>query len=206
MKIVFIAAHPDDIEFGCAGTINKLVKKGYEIEWILMTKGENDINHSGTIRLEEMQQASSILGVKRIRFLDFLDGGVSNDGKTVGKIMTLLSELKPGMVFTHYPNDRHQDHRNTAYSVLSACWGKNDIAYFNSYSSFGFQPNMYVDVTNEIEVKRSVLSCYMSQINKYAERNEDFIGASCAIDKKNGVDIHCAAAEGFQIVNCVWNI
>ena len=65
---------------------------------------------------------------------------------------------------------------------------------------------MYVDISNEIEAKTTVLNCYISQVEKYLERNIDFVGTACAIDKKNGGDIHCISAEGFQMVNCVWNV
>lgn len=206
MKAMFIAAHPDDIEFGCAGTICRLKNKNYEIYWVLMTQGENDLKQSGKIRIEEVRKSAHRLGIEHICFMNFNDGEVANDGKTVRKIVDIVNEIKPDIVFTHYYNDRHQDHRNTAYSVRAACWGMYNIIYFNSFSSIDFQPNLFVDIdSNEID-KIAALNCYASQVSKYMERNIDFIGVACAIDKKNGGDIHCENAEGFQLLNCVWNI
>lgn len=206
MKAIFIAAHPDDIEFGCAGTISKLNKKNYEIIWILLTRGENDIKHSGKKRIEEMYESARILKVNEVYFLDLLDGEIKNDGVTINKISEIINKFNPDIVFTHYPDDRHQDHRNTSYSVRSACWGNYNLLYFNSFSSIGFQPTLYVDTSNEIVAKTTVLNCYISQVEKYLERNIDFVGTACAIDKKNGGDIHCISAEGFQMINCVWNV
>ena len=202
MKAMFIAAHPDDIEFGCAGTISKLIKSDYEIIWILLTKGENDIKHSGEKRIKERYDSN----IKKVYVLDFLDGEVRNDRKTITKISEIISDYKPDLIFTHYPDDRHQDHRNTAYSVRSACWGKSNLIFFNSFSSIGFTPTLFVDISGEYDIKEKTLMCYKSQVEKYADRNIDFIGIASANDRKNGGDIHSLFAEGFQLVNCVWNI
>lgn len=206
MKAMFIAAHPDDIEFGCAGTISKLEKNKVEIIWVLLTRGENDIKHSGEIRIKEMEESADILNVKKVYFLDLLDGEVKDDRVTIDRISEVISEVNPDIVFTHYPDDRHQDHRNAAYSVRAACWGKCNLFYFNSFSSIGFTPNLFVDITNEDDVKKKALMCYKSQIDKFTDRDIDFIGVSSANDRKNGGDIHSVSAEGFQVVNCVWNI
>ncbi|MFQ9514688.1 MAG: PIG-L deacetylase family protein [Eubacterium sp.] len=206
MKVVFIAAHPDDIEFGCAGTIYKLISKGFDIHWILLTNGEKDINKSEKIRIDELNKSAALLGVKNIHFLGFVDGEVTANGNTVKKIADIVNKLNPDLIFTHYYNDRHQDHRNTAYSVRSACWGKYNIIYFNSFSSVDFQPNLFVDISSIVLNKKEVIGCYESQIKKYMERDIDFIEIACAIDKKNGGDIHCKMAEGYQVLNCVWNV
>lgn len=206
MNAVFIASHPDDIEFGCAGTINKLIRKGFEIHWVIMTNGENDVTHSKEVRLNELYESASQLKVKHIYLMDFRDGYITADADTIQKITDVLNKIKPDVVFTHYHNDRHQDHRNTSFCVRSVCWGVYNLLYFNSFSSIDFSPNLFIDISYDSNKKTDALKCYTSQLKKFSERGIDFINAAISVDKRNGVNIHCDIAEGYKIANCKWEV
>ena len=208
MKILFIAAHPDDIEYGCAGTIKLLREQGNSVYWILMTNGENDYNKTEKMRLAELDRSAETLEVRRenIFFLRYADGFISDNADTIKELDSIIRKIDPDVVCTHYYDDRHQDHRNTSYCVRSVCWGKYDLIYFRSFSTMNFEPNIFVDISDAIIHKREALNCYESQLKKYRERQIDFLEMSVSIDRKNGGNLHCMYAEGFIAANCVWKI
>lgn len=206
MKVVFIGAHPDDIEFGCAGTIRKMKQSDAEISWIIMTSGENDINKDKALRLKELKAASKFQHVDNVICFDCPDGNVQCNSDLVDRIKSVICDIEPDIVFVQYWDDRHQDHRNTAYAVRSACWGNYNLVYFRSLSSLNFEPTIFVDISEYIEDKHQALELYVSQVQKYKNRTSSMISTVLAIDKINGGNIHTNYAEGFVPLNCVWTI
>lgn len=206
MKVLFVGAHPDDIEYGCSGTIAILEKRGYEVDFLIMSDGENDLSHESRNRLNEQEKAAEKLHINSVHYLKCKDGFINDDAETINKVSEMLSIIRPDLVITHYYDDRHQDHRKTSWCVRSACWGKVNLMYFQSFSSMNFEPNVYVDISIGIAQKREVLNCYSSQITKYKERHIDFVNGAISSDIKNGGNIHCSYAEGFILANFVWKI
>ena len=134
------------------------------------------------------------------------DGFISDSADTVQNLSDIIEKINPDIVFTHFYDDRHQDHRKTSFCVRSACWGKYNLLYFQSYSTMNFEPSIFVDITNFIQLKIRAINCYISQIEKYNKRNIDFVERLICMDKRNGGNIHCLYAEGFIAANCVWKI
>lgn len=117
-NIVCVFAHPDDEAFGPGGTIVKLSKK-YNVYLLCATKGEEGLNATGRgsiskIRQNELLKSAKILGIKKVYFLGFKDGDLSNNlyHKLASKIQKKLQELKPEIVITYEPHgvSGHIDH------------------------------------------------------------------------------------------------
>lgn len=206
MKIAFVAAHPDDVEYGCAGTIMKMRAAGVNVHLILMSNGENDLHKNKEQRLLEFRNAMSKMRITQVHYMDFPDGEVLCNSENISKVKKELDNIKPDAVFVHYMDDRHQDHRNTSYIVRAASWGTYNFLYYCSFSTMNFAPSVFVDISEYIEEKKSILSCYTSQLEKFEHRGIDYIEDAMAIDKKNGGNIHSKYAEGFMTANCVWKI
>lgn len=208
MKVLFIAAHPDDIEYGCAGTIKLLHEQGNSVYWIMMSNGENDFNKTKETRLTELKKSAQLLEVQteNIYYMNCPDGFIPDNAGTIQKLFSLIVKINPDIVLTHFYDDRHQDHRNTSFCVRSACWSNYNLMYFQSYSTMNFEPSIFLDITSAIEIKINALKCYESQINKYNSRCINFVEKAVSVDKSNGGNIHCMYAEGFKSANCVWKI
>ena len=199
MKYVFVGAHPDDIEYSCGGTILRLIDEGHEVYIVLMTGGESSPNCSERERRTEQMKAVRLAKIKDITMLNYHDGEIVTNAESVREISDILETVKPDFVITHYPNDSHQDHRATAQIVKSATRRKCNLLYYDSYSSIDFNPNLYVDITPYIEGKRNLLKCFKSQIDKYTNRNIDFIKKSLLISELNGYESRTKYAEGFCV-------
>ena len=110
-----------------------------------------------------------------------------------------MSMIKPDIVVTHYPNDSHQDHRNISAIVKSAARRNCNLVYFDSYSSIGFEANLYVDISEFADGKVNLLKHFKSQITKYADRNIDFVRKALLTNEVNGYESECPFAEGFVV-------
>ena len=120
-NVVCVFAHPDDEAFGPAGTIAKF-SKTHNVYIFCATKGEK--GGSGKVRAEELRKSAKILGVKKVFFLGFKDGTLSNNlyHKLAKKIETKLKKLKPSIVLTFEPRgvSGHIDHITTSMVTMFA--------------------------------------------------------------------------------------
>lgn len=147
-KIVLaVGAHPDDLEFGCAGTVAKWVKDGAIVFYLITTdgsKGSEDhrISHKDLVKVRHREQeaAAGVLGVKEVFFLDFVDGEFEVNHKTRKEIVKIIRKLMPEIVITWDPtyfysveNGRinHPDHRNTGEATLDSIFpfARNNRTY-----------------------------------------------------------------------------
>jgi len=199
LRYVFIGAHQDDIEFSCGGTILRLIDEGHDVYIILMTSGGGSLSGTAIDRNKEQLKAVKQAKIKDIYMLGYSDGYVTADSNAVSEISGILDSIKPNFVFTHYPNDSHQDHRSTAQIVKSAARRKYSLVYYDSYSSIDFKPNLYVSIDEYIYGKVDLLKCFKTQIDKYKNRGVDFIRKSTMINELNGYESNCQFAEGFAI-------
>jgi LmbE family N-acetylglucosaminyl deacetylase len=132
--ILAVCAHPDDLEFGCGGTVAKWVKEGASAYYVVITdgtKGSEDMNISSEqlkeIRRTEQQAAAEILGVKEVFFLNYIDGELVNTPEVRHWIVRIIRQLKPDVVICQDPGflydlDRgfinHPDHRAAGQITL----------------------------------------------------------------------------------------
>jgi len=145
-SIVCFAAHPDDLEFTCTGTLSRLKDEGYEIIYVIVTNGENGFKSEPKltakerieIRKEEQLEVAKLLGVKRVIFLGYIDGFLEYAEELRSKLVEIIKKYKPEIVFSFDPANRtfcslnllHRDHRIVSEAVFDACFAaKNQLMY-----------------------------------------------------------------------------
>jgi LmbE family N-acetylglucosaminyl deacetylase len=196
-KIVLaIGAHPDDIEIGCGGTIRKHIISGDDVCYVIASNGE--MGGSKEERIEEAKQAARLMGVKEINFLSLEDTLISHDGKTIGLLDEVMCRVRPDIVYVHSLKDYHQDHMNTAKSILSASRKmRNSILCYEAPSTtLEFSPIAFNDVSNTFEIKMECINKFVSQAEKnYLERK-----ALADLAKFRGKIINVEYAEAFEVL------
>ncbi|UOK56843.1 MULTISPECIES: bacillithiol biosynthesis deacetylase BshB1 [Metabacillus] len=180
LDILAFGAHPDDAEIGMGGTLAKYAEQGYKIGICDLTEAELSSNGTVELRQEEAEQASSILGIHKRIFLNLPDRGLFLKEQYIEKIVTIIREYKPRLVFVPWFEDRHPDHGNCAKLVEEASFSAgvkkvrepgglmphrvNRLYYYmiNGYH----KPDFVVDITDTMEKKLASLRAYESQFIK----------------------------------------
>jgi LmbE family N-acetylglucosaminyl deacetylase len=195
MNILAIGAHPDDIEFGCGGALLLYAKKGHSVFMLVMTEGE--FGGVGSIRRVEQLNASKILQAEEVFFSDYLDTQIPVDKTLISKIEKILDSVKPDIIFVHYPNDTHQDHRNLAAATLSATRYVRNVLFYEGPTTQNFTPNVYIDICSSIDSKILALSAHKSQALKTHIENLSILEIAKAAAIFRGIQGRVRFAEGF---------
>lgn len=122
LDILAIAAHPDDVEMSCAGTLLAATAVGKKIGIVDLTRGELGTRGTPEIRAEEAAAASQILGVTVRENLGLPDGFFRNDREHQLPIMAALRRHRPDVVLCNAIHDRHPDHGRAAQLITDACF------------------------------------------------------------------------------------
>jgi len=181
LDVLAIAAHRDDVEQTCGGTLIKAVKLGQRTAILDLTKGEAGTRGSAPQRAQEAEEAARLMGVGRRQALDLPDGAIQNTLENRIQIVRILRELRPRVVILPYWQARHPDHAIVASLGYEACFlsglGKVEtdtkphrpfkIVYASLYADV--RPSFIVDITPFIEQRHTALMAYRSQ---YANQEE----------------------------------
>lgn len=174
--VVAFAAHPDDAELFCGGTLIKMVKKGYKAGIVDLTMGERGTRGTSEIRAKEAEDAKAILGISHRENASIADTEVLPTLENRNRIIEILRRLRPRIIIVPYLEGRHPDHVNTSKLLYDASFFsglKNyplpgepvrpfKIFYAIRHKEFA-QPSFVVDITDEFEKKIASVSCYKSQ-------------------------------------------
>lgn len=221
-KVMAIAAHADDVEFSCSGTMAKLADEGKELTYVILSAGEKGNKKEipedeiVKVRKEEQRKAAEIIGVKNVIFLDIEDGTIKNDEKLRRELVRLIRTYKPNAIFTFDPNcnlenfySYHSDHRETAIAVFDAASPRAGNKYYypkltlepHRIEVFYFfasdRPNEFVDITDFIDLKIKSLRCFESQMMFDKEQLEKFVKKRA---DEFGNKINVKYAEAFRKV------
>ena len=175
LDVLAFAAHPDDIELGAGGTLIKLVKLGYRVGVVDMTRGEFGSRGDMETRMKEREEATRIMGIHVRETLELPDGHLVNDYETRLKIVKVIRRYQPDLVFTHYPEAPHTDHQVTGQAVTDACymaglarveadpprWRPRYVIYHQI--PWNRMPSLVVDISEEWEQKMKAVRAYRSQ-------------------------------------------
>lgn len=187
MKIdaLFIGSHPDDIELTCGGTVCKLVKSGKKIGILDLTKGELSTRGNLTQRKKETDKATKVLGVNFRKNLGLKDGDIQNNFANRLKLIKLIREYKPELVFAPYASDRHPDHINASNLIREAVFysglrkiatGKlpafrpNKVFYYRH--AYDIPVSFIMDFSDVFEKKMEAIKCYESQFYNPEYKNQ----------------------------------
>jgi len=167
MKIVAIGAHPDDYEIGAAMRLIHHVRMKDDVIGIICSNGEmaGDVES----RMGEAIRAAELIGMKEIYFLGYPDTELPRVEIIKNSLEELVSRLNPSVVYSHHPDDRHQDHRTIAVATSTACRKIPSILSYRSPSTMfaSFQPHLFhVGLLTDFEKKCEVLQIYQSQIKR----------------------------------------
>jgi bacillithiol biosynthesis deacetylase BshB1 len=175
VDILAIAAHRDDVEQTCGGTLLKMRSLGLETGILDLTQGEAGTRGSAVERAAEAAAAAQILGVCWREALDIPDGRVENTSENRLKIVRVLRELRPRVVILPYWQGRHPDHYTTATLGYEACFLSGlarvetgaaphrpyKVIYATLYADV--RPSFVVDITPFVEQRHQSLLTYRSQ-------------------------------------------
>jgi LmbE family N-acetylglucosaminyl deacetylase len=197
-RIMVVVAHPDDMEFACAGTVAKFIKAGKQVVLIQCTSGDKgtarrDLSSEelGATREAEESEACRRLGISEIEFLRLGDGELVADLSFREKIVRCIRQHRPDIVITHdpfRPYALHPDHRAVGITTVDAVYPTaRDPLYFPEHVSNGLEPHKvvelwlfgaeypdtFVDVSQTFGDKLNALKAHASQVrdgNGLAER------------------------------------
>ena len=214
LDALFFAAHPDDAELCCGGTIAKLSNNGRKTGIVDLTLGELGTRGSVKLRAKEASAAGKLLGISVRENLEFKDGNIENTYANRLKVISIIRHYKPDIVFIPYHEDRHPDHTNTNKLIKEAVFfsglekiqtkrngafqkahrPKKSIYYMQTYS---FKPSFIIDISEDYSLKKKAIQCYGSQF--YNPKKSK--GPETFISNKNFSDFTEARATfyGFQI-------
>jgi len=183
VDVLAIAAHRDDVEQTCGGTLLRMAARGLRTGILDLTQGESGTRGSAAERADEAEEAARILGVTHRLALDLPDGAVANTLENRLKIARAVRELRPRVVILPYWEARHPDHATCSTLGYEACFvagltrlGGADapadlgnlpphrpfkIVYASLYADI--RPSFIVDITPFIEQRYASLMAYRSQ-------------------------------------------
>ncbi|MFQ6093377.1 MAG: bacillithiol biosynthesis deacetylase BshB1 [bacterium] len=173
--IVAFAAHQDDLELACGGTLIKMLEKGYTVGIVDLTQGEMGTRGTAGQRLVEAQEAAKIMGVRHRENLGLPDACIEVSAENKMKIVKVVRRFRPRIVLLPYWEDRHPDHAATARLVYEGAFlaglAKLDTGqerfrpnrYIYYMCHYTFTPSFVVDITDQFEKKWKAIKAYKSQ-------------------------------------------
>lgn len=186
LDVLAVAAHRDDVELTCGGTLARLVKLGRRVGILDLTQGEMGTRGSAESRAEEAAQAAQVLGVPVRENLGLPDAGITNTPDTREQLARVFRRLRPAVVIAPAPRGRHPDHRVAATLVRDAAFVAGlakvapDLPAFRprkvvhaiAYREDHVKPTFVVDVSDEFETKIAAIRCYASQFDGATQAGE----------------------------------
>ena len=176
VAILAIAAHRDDIEQTCGGTLLKMAERGHATGILDLTQGEMGTRGTAEDRAHEAEEAARILRVGWRRALDIPDGRVENTWENRLKIAHVIRETRPLVVILPYWQGRHPDHYTTSVLGYEACFlaglAKLEVDGLAPYRPFKIvyatlyydtRPTFVVDITEQFEARLQSILAYKSQ-------------------------------------------
>ncbi len=190
-EIMVITAHPDDAEFGAAGSVAKWIREGKRVVYVVCTSGDKGTDNPdippqqlAKIREKEQKDAAAVLGVSDVVALGYPDQGLEDTPDFRKAIVKQIRIYKPDMIVTMDPYRRyiwHRDHRITGQVVLDAVFPyARDLLAYPDLVEEGCMPhkvkkilffgtediNFKIDITETFDLKLEALRCHKSQIDQ----------------------------------------
>jgi bacillithiol biosynthesis deacetylase BshB1 len=216
VDVIFFAAHADDAELSCGGTIARMSGDGLRVGLVDLTRGEMGTRGTPQTRRRESQTAAKILGATFRDQLDLGDGALRTGREEELEIISVIRRCTPSIVLAPHPDDRHPDHTRTGRLITEASFYAGlrklkttlpahrpqvVIYYLQNYL---LAPSFVVDVTDEWKTKMRAIAAYKSQFHKPRTKEprtfiseKGFLGMIEARGKHFGALIGAAYGEAF---------
>lgn len=204
VDLLAIAAHRDDAELTCGGTLAKMAQLGYRVGILDLTQGEMGTEGSADLRGEEAEAAARVLGVTARRNAGLPDAGLENTPETRLVVARFIRAFRPRVVILPYLNGRHPDHRVGSQLAYDACFlsglrrlplpgephRPHKLLYTLTYREDPVKPTFVVDVTEQMETKMRAVECYGSQFEGKTWAGEVYPGGDRPLYEQ--VRVHAA--------------
>ena len=199
-RVLFLGAHPDDIELGCGALLHHIVN---QTDVLCVTLSDNQKNPDLKNVVEEHYRSMKILGIPKEKvLLGPFTTRVFPDARQeiLEYFLKLRKDFQPDLIFVHSKQDVHQDHLTMTDEALRAFRGITVLGFDVVRSSYGFFPHFLVEVTEEdVEKKIEALSQYETYRDRYYFNAE----LTRSIMVRHGALAECPFAEGFDILRIV---
>ena len=188
VDLLAIAAHRDDVELTCAGTLLRAADAGHRTGILDLTAGESGTRGSAALRGEEAARAAAILGVTERRNAGLPDAHIHTTDEARRIVAGEIRHFQPQVVILPFPIGRHPDHRLASELGRDACflaglqrydapgepWRPRKILYALAYREDPVKPTFVVDVSAQFERKMQAIRCYASQFDGAQNAGEIF--------------------------------
>jgi LmbE family N-acetylglucosaminyl deacetylase len=201
VNVLAVGAHPDDVELGCGGALLGHAAQGDHVTILVMTDGGRALLDDMSRQMEQ-QTAACVLDADLI-WGGFDDGFVPEGPESISVIDDALARTGAGILYTHAPDDTHQDHRATASASLAAGRKLSTILQYETPSTRHFDPSVFVDVEASLDDKLRALRSHMSQVLRHGPVDLEVIEAQARFRGSQG---RVAAAEGFEVARLAWDL
>jgi LmbE family N-acetylglucosaminyl deacetylase len=228
ISVLALHAHPDDVEFQCAGTLALLREFGHAVTIATMTPGdcgsaEHDAEAISAIRREEARASAALIGATYV-CLEFRDLAVFNDDDSRRRVTEAIRRARPEIILTAPPADYIADHEMTSLLVRDACFAASCPNYVTRQWEPGapleriphlyfvdpvegtdrkgrpVPPDFYVDISRVFPAKRDMLACHASQRNWLLRQHgiDEYLEMQARWGARRGAEVGVAQAEVFR--------
>jgi bacillithiol biosynthesis deacetylase BshB1 len=223
LDILAFAAHPDDTELSCSGTLASHIARGLKAGVIDLTQGEMGTRGTVEDRTLEAANSSNLLGLSVRENLSFEDALFQKDKQHLTEVVKMIRRYQPELVLANAIRDRHPDHGKAADLVREACflsglrkfvtvdegqpqeaWRPKNVYHY--VQSIYVKPDVVVDITDYWEIKQQAIRCFKSQFfNPESDEPETFISSEGfqkfleGRAREFGYVIGAEYAEGFTV-------
>ena len=204
VNILAIGAHPDDIEFGCGGSLIKYTRKGHRLSLLVMTGGGG--GGPANLRMAEQTASQQVLGAEEIFWGGFEDTRLPADIDMIRKIENVIESVRPEFIFCNFPDDTHQDHRHLAQAIMSATRYIRNVLFYEGPTTQNFNPQVYVDIADTLEAKLDALRAHRSQVMKTNIEDLSIIEVARSSANFRGIQGRVKYAEAFHSLRLFINI
>lgn len=171
--VLAIGAHPDDVELGAGATLSRLQSQGWRVVIFVATKGS--LCGDTEVRRQEQEEAARFLGAE-VCWGSLQDGHIQAIPETVQFIETLVKTFSPTLVFVHWREDTHQDHRNLSLATVSAVRKVPNLIFYEGPTSERFDPVVFVHLdSSAFDRKSRLVNYHFSQMHKNGQRYQEWM-------------------------------
>ena len=195
-NILAIGAHPDDIEFGCGGTLIKYAEQGHHVFLLVMTRG--GMGGDGDIRAAEQVESMKILGAREIFWGGLTDTRIEISQDIIKRVEEVIHSVSPDCIFCHYPEDTHQDHRHLSQMTISATRYIRNVLFYEGPTTERFNPHVYVDIVPTLTLKVKALMAHQSQVKKTNIEDVSIVEIAHSCANFRGIQGRVQYAEAFS--------